>query len=93
MRQLTILAIAVGLAVSVGAQTAAPTLTPEETIMVEAVRTVQASAQAACEALPETQRYTALLKKANQALTKSGKQVDWRTGAVSALPAPKGDSK
>lgn len=92
MRHLTILALAVGLAVSVGAQTAAPTLSAEEAIMVEAVRTVQASAQAACEALPETQRYVALLTKANAALTKSGKAVNWATGAVSALP-PKDGAK
>jgi len=90
MRSLTILALAVGLAVSAGAQTAAPALTPEEAIMVEAVRTVQASAQAACEALPETRRYVALLTKANQALTANGKAVNWATGAVSALPPKEG---
>lgn len=90
MRRLTMLGLAMGLVVTVGAQTAAPSLTAEETIMVEAVRTVQASAQAACEALPETQRYLALLTKANQALTKNGKQVNWATGAVSALPPKEG---
>jgi len=84
------LGLAMGLVVTVGAQTAAPSLTAEEAIMVEAVRTVQASAQAACEALPETQRYVALLTKANQALTANGKAVNWATGAVSALPPKEG---
>lgn len=83
----------VALTAGLSAQSAsAPSLTSEEAIMVEAVRTVQASAQAACEALPETQRYVALLTKANAALTKSGKAVNWATGAVSALP-PKDGAK
>jgi hypothetical protein len=62
----------------------APSLSSEEAVMVEAVRAVQAAAQAACEALPETKRYVALVQRANAALGKSGKVVNWATGAVGA---------
>jgi hypothetical protein len=71
----------------------APALTSEEAIMVDAVRAVQAQAQAACEALPAVQQYTALLTKANAALSKSGKSVNWATGAVSAAAPAKAEAK
>ncbi len=68
----------------------APALSSEEAIMVQAVRAVQAQAQAACEALPQVKAYTELVGKANAALAKAGKSVDWSTGKVSETkPAAK----
>ena len=39
----------------------------------------------ACEALPSVEQYAQLLTEANDVLAKSGKTVDWRTGAAAPL--------
>lgn len=94
MRYLTAAGLAAMVALAslgVGAQEPPPAPSPEEAALIKAVLALQKAASAECDALPSVKQYAAVLSEANAAFAKSGRKVDWRTGAVSAVP--KGGAK
>ena len=64
----------------------APSLTAEESLLIQAVMALQKTASAECEALASVKQYTELLTKANAQFTKGGKTIDWRTGTLAPVP-------
>ena len=80
-----------GVATGVLAQTAAPKLSADEMLVVEAVRALQAQANTDCQALPSTKSYREILQKSDARLRAAHPDwsMNWATFQLQPIPVKK----